>query len=600
MDPKAIDAVIGIPELTTLISQHLAPYGIAQCLLVCKAWTRQFHPHIWTNFRAGKILPQDTTALHQSLHRIRTVDISGNYNEFIKLLANGLPPVQSPIQTRPDSALARCMENSALQSDKARLTKAKAPLCTNLKRLKLSSYNLFSHDSNSTYVEMLLNHNSNLTHVNLELIPLCDTNIIPSISQLHRLQHLSLRGQYSGPSSIYLLLKCCLPLPQLTELHLDIVLELPDGSFGASPWSSSNLEAMLVEASAARFSGCSTVGRIKALTLPALHEEDEYPIPVLPFLKSDIFDLESCTIPWFPVDTDIAGIQQMVKELCPRLKHLTCPSYFETNQDGQAACAFIQGCSGLLSFRSKGFSDSDTDDYEDFPPREIISALFGRHSETLEEVELLDCLQVFSGDLGCLLSRCKQLKRLWVFPCERGKAGLEFDDACRRDWVCMGLKELGLTLNRYSSEDSFGELDEPDDESDLDEDQEEQLMRLSKIAAKRIYGQIGQLEKLEVLALEADVSEETLAKECEFDWDLTLSKGWLAELSGLKNLRHLQMRSNFWGKMGQAEVEFMHAQWPLLSEVSFSTWSTTIPSLIEQPHWQWLKQQRPHLRYSRC
>ncbi|KAI7825970.1 hypothetical protein BC939DRAFT_475928 [Gamsiella multidivaricata] len=52
--------------------------------------------------------------------------------------------------------------------------------------------------------------------------------------------------------------------------------------------------------------------------------------------------------------------------------------------------------------------------------------------------------------------------------------------------------------------------------------------------------------------------------------DLTLFKqGCLEELTELEKLRHLHIQTDFWSRMGQAEVEFMEAQWPMLGEITF-------------------------------
>ena len=117
-------------------------------------------------------------------------------------------------------------------------------------------------------------------------------------------------------------------------------------------------------------------------------------------------------------------------------------------------------------------------------------------------------------------------------------------------------------------------------------------MRLISIAAKSVYTQIGRLQKLEVLALSIDISQDTAAEEKDYAWDLTLSKGWLREMAGLKNLKTLKLHSAFWSKMGQAEVEFMHEHWPWLNEVTL--WSQK-PSLPLEPHWQWLLDKQSHL-----
>ncbi|KAG0206893.1 hypothetical protein BGX28_001762 [Mortierella sp. GBA30] len=86
---------------------------------------------------------------------------------------------------------------------------------------------------------------------------------------------------------------------------------------------------------------------------------------------------------------------------------------------------------------------------------------------------------------------------------------------------------------------------------------------------KAAYAQIGRLVKLEVLALSEDLGVNANPANSTFEWDLTMSKGCLVELSALKNLRRFEMRSKLWLRMGEAVIEFIDAEWPLLSEIGF-------------------------------
>ncbi|KAF9347400.1 hypothetical protein BGX34_003171, partial [Mortierella sp. NVP85] len=81
-------------------------------------------------------------------------------------------------------------------------------------------------------------------------------------------------------------------------------------------------------------------------------------------------------------------------------------------------------------------------------------------------------------------------------------------------------------------------------------------------AAQRVFSQIGCLVKLEVLRLTCyeDFSQWSKIEEsCAYD--LTLERGWLDELGGLKKLRCFQTDHNYWCFMGQAEVEFIDTNW---------------------------------------
>ncbi|KAF9947047.1 hypothetical protein BGZ72_010911 [Mortierella alpina] len=143
-------------------------------------------------------------------------------------------------------------------------------------------------------------------------------------------------------------------------------------------------------------------------------------------------------------------------------------------------------------------------------------------------------------------------------------SGLAFRDISRSDWVCSELRELCVTLNRCRNRgDALGDLGE-------EEQQDDPRVWLAASTTKRVYQQIGRLGKLEILELNIDRTPRTKAKEYDYMWDLTLSKGYLSEMAGLKNLKSLRFRADFWSAMGQAEVEFMHEHWPLLDEIAIN------------------------------
>ncbi|KAF9186871.1 hypothetical protein BGZ51_001727 [Haplosporangium sp. Z 767] len=114
--------------------------------------------------------------------------------------------------------------------------------------------------------------------------------------------------------------------------------------------------------------------------------------------------------------------------------------------------------------------------------------------------------------------------------------------------------------------------------------------------AQRLYEQIGRLTELEVLRLDSGqgmlfVQDYDMEG---FSWDLTLSRGYLRKLSGLKKLRKLSLMEDFYSRMGQAEVEFIDAEWPRLELIEFK-WK--LSRISSTPPWRWLKERRPGLRY---
>ncbi|KAF9571680.1 hypothetical protein EC968_000277 [Mortierella alpina] len=564
MTPRsAVHTVFATPELAFLISEYLSQHDLAQCARVNKDWMHQHEPYLYTTLCLREphgLAPSSpvTRGLIRNLHHLRTVDLCvARDRTVMQELARGLPQC-------PHSA------ESALDLNR---------LCTNVRQFKFICGFKHNFDLTQPHLITLLNHNRFLTHLTIPLINTeVDIAILTAVSELRHLQSLTVvscestgRRTISVHRQASLLLRACLPLPKLSDLKIDLDIIRNDGT---NDKGIPDLDTIINEATTTRFSGNPTACKIKALQLSNCPESERFPL-TRPLLKSDLLDLESFTTPSSSWDLNVLSLEQVIREHCPNLKHVRCALL----HGGQNVRAVIRGCSGLKRFTSNDFFSDQDDDYE---PRLIIQDLVGYHCDTLEEITLENCNQIFSADIQLILTQCKQLKRLWVqssYP--NGRAGIEFTDLSMSDWACTELKALGLTLNRYPN----------DEDSDLDEE-DPGLMALD---GERFYRQIGRLGKLEELALDIDRSEETMCEEADYAWDLTLSKGWLGELRNLKNLKRLELNANFWSKMGQAEVEFMHDQWPLLNEVSLQG---QVSQQRFQAHWQWLFKKRPRLLFT--
>ncbi|KAF9990992.1 hypothetical protein BGZ75_007175 [Mortierella antarctica] len=424
---------------------------------------------------------ETTTGLIRNLPHIREIQLSLFHYDLLWELAHGLP--QDP---QPGNSLI-----------------VPSTLCTNLRILVLYD----TRDIPLPPLVSLLNHNHRLTHLTLPLIDYdIDDAILAAISRLRSLQllHFDARGDTIKSSrTIVLLLQACLPLPHLTALFLDLDMDWDDEVKDSSV---PDLEIIVKEASIARFSQNLAASKIRRLQLPTCKERSRNP-PLFLMFESNLLDLSYCMIPYFSEDTRPEDVEQM---------------FYDDGEDVRFVRAFIRGCSGLESFDSTYFSDRENGSFPDdyLPPGEarfIIRELIANHCNTLEEFELLSCMQVFSCDQQAVLSRCKRLRRFHVLAhVGDGSAGFEFTDATKSDWVCMELRELAMTLNRHPTHGD-GELD-PE--------------RMA-LAAKRFYAQIGRLEKLEELELTIDRSRDTAAKESDYAWDLTLSRGWLGEMAAL-------------------------------------------------------------------
>ncbi|CAO3573125.1 unnamed protein product [Mortierella alpina] len=535
MTPKsAAHTVFATPELALAISACLTQHDLTQCTRVCKAWLQLNEPILYRAFcpfePPGGPTPSPQTAggLIRNLPHIRTVALcptehnAAHSHIVMQELVHGLRQCTQP----GDSAL---IPNTR---------------CINLKHFKFRCGSNDDMLPALPHLVTLLDHNRFLTRLTIPLTnSSLDTASIAAVSKLRHLQSLAVFTDMSimckGHRTISLFLQACLPLPDLSELDMDLDIGEKDE---VSDQGIPDFDTIIEEATKSRFSGNSSACKIKSLLFPRCSDSGE-PSLARSLLVSDLVDLESLTVPALYSNSEALHLEQVVREHCIHLKHLK---------------------------------------YHDYEPRLLLSDLVERHCNTLQEITLEDCEQVYSADIQAVLTRCKQLKRLWVQGNYlTGRAGIEFTDLSMNDWVCTELRVLGLTLNRYPN----GE------DSDLDEE-DPGLMALD---GQRFYRQIGQLGKLEELALDIDRSEESMSKESDYAWDLTLSRGWLGELANLKSLKRLRLNADFWSKMGQAEVEFMQEQWPLLSEISLQG---KVSDERTQAHWQWLFDKRPRLLFT--
>ncbi|KAF9572403.1 hypothetical protein EC968_009977 [Mortierella alpina] len=579
---SAAHRVFTIPELILWLSEHLEPYDLAQCTRVCKAWSRQLEPVLWTTF---------------CLKEHRGGLLNGKRSSpFMLALRRNLPRIRTLKACYTSTILLQVLTGSYFEDP--------STPCTNLRRLDFDNY-FQSINLSSQYLPTLLGHNSQLTHLRLPFQALVRDALLVAVSKLDCLQHLSVYEavQPKNVRSLSQILQACLPLPNLAELFFDLEFswegdddwDSDGGSTGSEQdiydsdpgFIQFELRAIVYESSKARFSGNPTATKIKSLQLPSNYAQKWNPLP-LALLESDLLDLESFHVPWFERGADLEQIEQVVRKHCPNLKSLSCPSFHITDGPSDAVSAVIRGCSGLRSFVSDGFSD------ESRTRGRIISTLASHHSNTLEVLELTGCFEANGVDQQMVLSRCKKLKRFLVLRNRStggSASGIASTDILREKWVCMELKELGLTLNRFPKIDSVF-LEEVEGRAVDMEDEQDTTNRLHALAAKIVYKQIGRLSKLEILVLDLHTVGKTKGKEAECAWDLTLSRGWLRELAGLKRLKTLKLKADLWSGMRQADVEFIHEQWPLLREISLGG---DILRMDLQSPWLWLLNKRPYM-----
>ncbi|KAF9190227.1 hypothetical protein BGZ50_000334 [Haplosporangium sp. Z 11] len=569
-------SVFDIPELLAYICQYLTQHDMAQCMVASKNFARMFEPYLYQHFYHDGCLQFDSSGLIRNLHHLKTAEIhletaemclSEKRNSITSIVHGLLEPEEWPVESEP-----QLPDTAALSND--------SPICTNLKRLDLGHRLEYVEPWYYKCLFLLLHHNPGLTNLTVSGMILSHTHIFQekgslrrlfqeSVIQLRHLHTLTIDDVFVLVGDFLGFLGVCLRHPTLTELYCQFVIyELASPSCAEDR---PRLESILQEAVAAKTTNGTITNKITALQLPS--SEQGYPeLLLLPILKSELLDLKWFSIPLI-LDNYHDKLKAVLQKHCPNLKDLDAPPCQDPTEMGNAATntAFFEACTGLVRFCSSEFEDQDC--YAN--PRGIVRTLVKHQSETLEEIEFLECFAVFSKDLQAILSSCKRLRKLKIITPSYSSGTLEFEDIVTGEWVCRGLKSLWLVL--ASRLDRTGK-----------DEMQEAVIKLA-------YGQIGRMLELETLILAVDHSDYRTNDPDSYYADLTLVKGWLGELTRLKRLRCFGVRDYFWSEIGQAEVEFMHEEWPKLDTIAFGV----SPSLVaDLPHWKWLKQKRPLLRYT--
>ncbi|KAF9943919.1 hypothetical protein BGZ70_005256, partial [Mortierella alpina] len=478
MPGSAAHTFFAIPELFCLLSAHVPQSDLTQCSLVCKEWSRQFQPKLWVNvifterfMRLINEVPSPAaTALTRNLGHIREVIFPAVNPSHLQLLIQGLPEQLNDTVTEPKS------------------------LCTNLRLIyfrTIDSDRLDRLDFISKPLLTLLNNNLRLTYLYVFVDILNIEGFSAALSKLQHLQHLTVHSDSETdyiPEPL-LFLRSCLGLPELTELHFESGVEI-HWDDGDEATIRRELEAVIHEASVVRFSGRDDAKKIKQVTFPSNCEKRRNPLPLL-LLKSNLLDLQECVIPGFGPDASLQEIEQVVREHCSEIKHLEFSDVHEAN--GPAVRAFIRGCSGLRSFTSLPYNECLEDE-----PLLVLSELVSWHRTTLEILDIQP-VGVSSHYLQEILSCCMQLKRFHAMATDWiGVSSITYWDMSRSDWVCTKLRELYLTVNRWSPErDEQEEVEQTPDGRHLCSDR-------CRCTSKRAFQQIGRLEMLEVLDISID------------------------------------------------------------------------------------------------
>ncbi|KAF9362846.1 hypothetical protein BGX34_005386 [Mortierella sp. NVP85] len=581
-----------------LVAQYLSGHDIIQCMATSKAWAHLFEPFLWQDILLTRLDPvPQTLALNR--HRIRSFRVA--HDDYINLctLASDLPsvPSLSPNNLDPASGPSKSCSSTIASSATG------SNIFQSLRTIHIG------HTSQTgkldekgeiclAYIYRIINQSPGLLQVILhgEILNHDKSHSLLYILE-HKLPYLKRLDFTSAQVDLDIglkLLRVCFNHPQLADLNYDFSM-LDDHH------KLQRLEAFLMASEednkAKKALGEPAAGtRIKNLLLPRL--PNGYPPTfVCTLLRSHLPNLEGFNVPDiynYDGTPYVDLLKEAVAQGCPKLQHIKFAwNEYERNMQ-EAVDGMIQGCKemSLKSFYCENFDDVLTHN----DGQRTLRTLLNDHFTTLEEVELVYYGEIHHSDLMELFTMCKNLRAFTLGPIESGNASVRFQDIVLQEWVCHDLRDLRMIISRPR----IGLEEEEEEDSDKESESEAERMDpdLVRAMAKKAYGQIGRLSKLEILCLGCDEREEQETPMEDYEYDLTLEHGWLAELAGLRELRHLHMATDFWSRMGQAEVEFMDANWPKLEKITFRCYgSESSEGIMERPHWQWLQERRPHLEH---
>ncbi|KAF9356594.1 hypothetical protein BGX26_005053 [Mortierella sp. AD094] len=541
-------SVLHTPELVMLIAKYLTPKDISMVMRASKYMFQMLEPLLWRHVTIVKSDLITENSLRRNLLHIHTLHIVSCFRRIAEILVGSLPPMELGYTTTPKSPLNLGASSPAIAST------------LNLQNIIISNHHAVA---NSHFeVVSIISHSHRLVRLHLPTTVLYDdtARFLDVLSDdLPQLRILSICEDYRDVrlSTATQLLEACFQHPQLTELRCGFNINDED-------YITQKLSTFLLSIIERKDDLDSTLSKITSIELP--RSKRYLPSVLLRFLRDFLPNLERVVFPPIGIlDDNVLGV--LTETWCPNLQHVSCLLRCRHTRD--FIIPLLTRCFkgiGLKSFHSHSLHD-------DRPELEssLVETLLKYHSETLEDIEIMDFISLKPGDLRNILMTCKKLERLRIVASDDFQS--KYVAMLSGEWVCTSLKELALVLPLECVKREYDELG----------DEDEPWMVTS------LFKQIGRLVKLETLCL--GLRDDYFGDKRQ---ELAFTDNRLTELANLANLRQFYVLKNNWPHVGQMEVEFMHEHWPRLEKISLSqnfyNYRRKTP-----PHWTWLKKQRPKL-----
>ncbi|KAF9102606.1 hypothetical protein BGX29_004408 [Mortierella sp. GBA35] len=288
-------------------------------------------------------------------------------------------------------------------------------------------------------------------------------------------------------------------------------------------------------------------------------------------------------------DTNLAAMAPAARAHCQYLRHFIVRQPAVHDPDSE----MIQLMAGLNPIL-------ETLSYENFQDESSLFApVLQRHSRTLRDIQFRSCQVLRGKTIHSILTHCVGLQRLQILSSDGSPGGdATIEELVADEWVCRNLRHLEMAVywGEFEDKQPYHQQAPKSKASKNDQDRWNLL--------EKLYRQIGALDKLEVLGLQAgiDVSIEEMDEEDLYEGyeddvrhqaafpqlfslgnTKTRRRGYLSWLAGLTQLKELRgsvhmVSPEIAATLGKKEILWMIAHWPDLRVIELVEYLAKVPT----------------------
>ncbi|KAF8925838.1 hypothetical protein BGZ58_000431 [Dissophora ornata] len=522
-------SIFDIPLLQDGVTQHLTRRDLARCALVSKEWSAWFTPALWRCFNFAY---RGTAATSQeglsilSRHRLHIQTLKGFENYANTLTLDELPVFPNLVALECVSNIFYLFEHSLIQvvNDTPSLQTLSAV------------FSYFQEITQEQFLKMLESH-PNLSSLDLTWYNLDQTPPIQQIIQA-----------CSNYESLRLNLRSSGAVGWETDANTNVgdgVGENTTAETDADDAADTDTKAAGCEPEENRAVARNAIEqmqdtRLRVLSIRLSFEYQEFDI-LVPLLRHcpQLYRLHLVSVCRPEALEQITDIFQ--NKGCPRLKHLELGLILSLREEPIARLIRATGCSS--DDYHGGLKSLTMTDPLPFG-EECVMAITKYHGATLTSLNLEVNMLPMSVFLK-LVSNLPGLHSLVAAASLTQGDDIElrdFDKTVGKQWNCLGLRKLVLSLES-----------ERDDESPLEDS-----------CMDYVFSQIGKFTELESWAMEVAFNE------------LLLENRYLEQLQGLKELRTFDLRNYACFRVSVRQAEWMVDNWTRLVHLKLRGVSPTL------------------------